>query len=70
MPIQVTLPDDLAEQIGKVSADPSEFVAEAVRHALHHEHIERSVLEVERINSVADELNREAAEVLQFQVIP
>jgi metal-responsive CopG/Arc/MetJ family transcriptional regulator len=68
MSVQVTLPDDLAEQIDHVSDDRTAFVAEAVRRLLH-ESSGASTDEVARINEVADELNREAEDVLEYQVL-
>lgn len=70
MPIQTTLPDDLAAQIGKVSSDPSQFVAAAVRQVLRDASPASQKELVEQINRVVDELNREAADVLEFQAIP
>lgn len=70
MSVQVTLPDDLAEQIDHVAADRTAFVAEAVRRLLRESPEATDVEEVARINAVADELNREAGDVLEYQVIP
>ena len=70
MPIQITLPDDLAAQIGKVSGDPSQFVAAAVRQVLRDASPSSQNEQVEQINRVVDELNREATDVLEFQAIP
>lgn len=69
MSFQVTLPDDLVEQIDHVAADRSAFVTEAVRRLLRDSPEAVVVDEVERINAVADELNREAEDVLEYQVI-
>jgi metal-responsive CopG/Arc/MetJ family transcriptional regulator len=68
--VQVTLPDELAEQIDHVANDRSAFVAEAVRRLLHQSAETSSQNEVGRINELADELNREAEDVLGYQVIP
>ena len=69
MSVQVSLPDELAEQIDHIAPDRSAFVAEAVRRLLR-ESSERSLPdEVARINECADELNREAEDVLEYQVI-
>ena len=65
MTLLVDLPDELIEQIDGVAADRTAFVAEAVRRLLRDAIARRE--EVERINAVADELNREAADVLEFQ---
>lgn len=67
--VQITIPDDLAEQIDHVAADRSTFVAEAVRRLLRDTSESRLDDDVAQINQVADELNREAADVLEYQVI-
>jgi metal-responsive CopG/Arc/MetJ family transcriptional regulator len=69
MSVQVSLPDDLAEQIDDVAADRTAFVAEAVRRLLRESSEAITDDEVARINEVADELNREAEDVLEYQVI-
>ncbi len=69
MSVTVQLPEDLAALIDSVSKDRSAFVAEAVRHALREGSAKHSSEEVARINSLADELNREASDVLEYQVI-
>jgi metal-responsive CopG/Arc/MetJ family transcriptional regulator len=69
MSIQVTLPDDLAEQIDHVAADRAAFVTEAVRRLLRESTETTTRDEVSRINEVADEVNREAEDVLEYQVI-
>lgn len=68
MSVQVTLPDDLAEQIDEVAADRTAFVTEAVRRLLRESSDPTPDDEVARINAVADELNREAEDVLEYQV--
>jgi metal-responsive CopG/Arc/MetJ family transcriptional regulator len=70
MSVQISLPDDLAEQIDDVAADRSTFVAEAVRRLLRDSSRSGSRDELARINELADQLNREAADVLDYQVIP
>jgi metal-responsive CopG/Arc/MetJ family transcriptional regulator len=65
---QVTLTDDLAEQIDHVAADRTAFVTEAVRRLLRESAETTRHDEVARINEVADELNREAEDVLEYQV--
>ena len=68
MSVQVSLPDELAQSIDDVAADRSAFVAEAVKRLLRETaSAERD--EVARINAVIEELNREAADVLEYQVI-
>ena len=69
MSVQITLPDDLAEQIDHVAKDRTAFVAEAVRRLLHDTPEPATSDDVARINEVADELNREAEDVLGYQVI-
>lgn len=69
MSVQVTLPDDLAEQIDHVARDRTEFVTEAVRRLLRESAEPTAYDEVARINEFADELNREAEDVLEYQVI-
>jgi len=67
MSVQITLPDDLAAQIDDVAADRNAFVTEAVRRRLHKSPPLQD--ETARINELADELNQEAVEVLEYQVI-
>ncbi|HEX8617491.1 MAG TPA: ribbon-helix-helix protein, CopG family [Thermoanaerobaculia bacterium] len=67
--MQISLPDELAEQIDHVAADRSVFVAEAVRRLLHETTESQTRNEVARMNELADELNREAEDVLEYQVI-
>jgi len=66
MSVQITLPDELAAQIDDV-ADRNAFVTEAVRRLLHKSPTPAD--EVARINELADELNQEAADVVEYQVI-
>ena len=68
MGVQVNLPDDLAKQIDHIAADRTAFVAEAVRRLLRESSESTKEDEVARINEVADELNREAEDVLEYQV--
>ena len=69
MTVPVNLPDDLVEQIDHVAGDRSAFVAEAVKR-LRRESTESARDEIDRINELSEELNREAADVLEYQVIP
>ena len=69
MTVLVSLSDDLAEQIDHVADDRSAFVAEAVRRLLHESAGTRADDEVGRLNELADELNREALDVLEYQVL-
>jgi len=66
--IQVDLPEDLVARIDDLSSDRSGFVAEAVRKALRETQSETDEHEIARINEVVDELNREAEDVLEYQV--
>lgn len=70
MPVQVNLPEDLAVQIDHVSNDRSAFVTEAVKRLLRESGRESTPDEIDRINELAEELNREAEDVLEHQVIP
>ena len=67
--VTVQLPEDLAAEIDSVSKDRSAFVAKAVRQALRESGSPHLADEISRINAVADELNSEASEVLEYQVI-
>jgi metal-responsive CopG/Arc/MetJ family transcriptional regulator len=69
MSVQIALPDDLAEQIDHVATDRTSFVTEAVRRLLRDSSDAPPEDEVARINQFADELNREAEDVLEYQVI-
>ena len=69
MSVQVSLPDELAAKIDDIATDRTEFVAEAVRRLLYESRTRTVVDETARINELADELNREAEDVLEYQVI-
>ena len=69
MSVNIAIPDDLAEQIDHVATDRTAFVAEAVRRLLRDTSIPTLEEEVARINQFADELNREAEDVLEYQVL-
>ncbi len=69
MSVPVNLPDELAAEIDEVAEDRAAFVAEAVRRMLHRRSVQSLGDETKRINDVADELNREAEDVLEYQVI-
>jgi hypothetical protein len=69
MSVHIAIPDDLAEQIDHVASDRTAFVTEAVRRLLHDASGLTLDDEVARINQFADELNREAEDVLGYQVI-
>lgn len=70
MTIQVNLPDELVAEIDSITHDRSAFVVEAVRNRLRKPEQTSDSDEVARINEAADELNREAEDVLEYQVIP
>ena len=70
MTIQVTLPDDLVARIDHLTGDRAAFVVDAIRSFLRETETATDVDEITRINSAADELNREAEDVLEYQVIP
>ena len=67
MSVQVTVPDELAAQIDEVASDRAAFVTEAIQRVLHKSIPQAD--EMARINELADELNREAEDVLEYQVI-
>lgn len=67
MGVHVTLPEDLAAQIDNVTDDRNAFVTEAVRRLFHNSPPPQD--ETARLNELADELNQEASEVLEYQVI-
>ena len=69
MSVQVSLPEELAAEIDHVTNDRSSFVAEAVRRFLRESSEPTAPSEIDRINELADELNREAEDVLEYQVI-
>lgn len=67
--VTVQIPEDLAAEIDDVSKDRSGFVAEAVCHALRERSIRQVADDAAQIDAVADELNDEASDVLEYQVI-
>jgi len=69
MTVTVQLPEDVASEIDHVSKDRSAFVLLAVRRALRAWPGKHLAEDVAHINSVAEELNREASDVLEYQVI-
>jgi len=66
MTVEINLPEDLIAQIDTLADDRSQFITEAVRRVLAAKSIDHKA-EVDRINAVADELNREAADALEYQ---
>jgi metal-responsive CopG/Arc/MetJ family transcriptional regulator len=69
MSVPVNLPDALAAQIDYIEQDRATFVAEAVRRLLRESRTQPAEDETARINELADELNIEAEDVLEYQVI-
>lgn len=67
--MQVNLPDELVSRIDEVATDRTAFISEAVRRHLRSSSIASVTNETGRINELADELNREAEDVLEYQVI-
>lgn len=67
--VHVNLPDDLVARIDDLSTDRSAFVAEAIRRALRESDRKGDEEEIARINEVADELNREAEDILEYQAL-
>jgi metal-responsive CopG/Arc/MetJ family transcriptional regulator len=67
MSVQVTLSDELVAKIDSVATDRTAFVEAAVRRMLRDS--DSGPSEIEKINAVADELNAEAEDVLEYQVI-
>lgn len=67
--MHIDLPDELIAQIDAVADDRSAFVAEAVRRLLREPDDVSDKSEIDLINELADELNAEAEDVLEYQVI-
>jgi len=67
--MHIDLPEELVAQIDAVAEDRSAFITEAVRRLLHGPSDVSAENEIERINELADELNVEAEDVLEYQVI-
>jgi len=70
MTIQVNLPDELVAQIDNLTGDRAAFVVEAIRSFLRESEEVTDTEEIARIDQAAPELNREAEDVLEYQVIP
>jgi metal-responsive CopG/Arc/MetJ family transcriptional regulator len=68
MSTQVGLPDELIAQIDEMTKNRTAFVEEAVRRMLRESQDSRGD-DLGRINELADELNQEAEDVLEYQVI-
>ena len=67
--MHIDLPDELVSQIDAVANDRSAFVAEAVRRLLRKPGDVSDKNEIDLINELADELNAEAEDVLEYQAI-
>jgi metal-responsive CopG/Arc/MetJ family transcriptional regulator len=67
--VPVDLPDELVARIDDVAEDRAAFIVEAVRNLLRESETTTDATELERINAAADDLNREAEDVLEYQVI-
>jgi len=67
--VQVSLPDELVARIYEVAPDRAAFVSEAVRRFLRDSSGAPRDDETSRLNELAEELNREAEDVLEYQVI-
>ena len=67
--VPVNLPDELVARIDDVAEDRTAYVVEAVRNRLRELETTPDAAELARINDVADDLNREAEDVLEYQVI-
>ena len=67
--MHIKLPEELVAQIDAVADDRSAFVAEAVRRLLREPGDVSGKSEIDLINELADELNAEAEDVLEYQAI-
>ena len=67
--MHIDLPEELVAQIDAVANDRSAFVTEAVRRLLREPGEVADKNEVDLINELADELNAEAEDVLEYQAI-
>lgn len=64
----VTLPGDLVKAIGRHDRNRSAFIEKAIRaYIARLEKVRADARDVEIINRNADDLNREAADVLEYQ---
>jgi len=70
MSVHVDIPDELAEQIDHIASNRTAFVTEAVRRMLREWRPSTLRADVARLNELADELNREAEDALEYQIIP
>lgn len=70
MTIQVSVPDELVTRIDNLTSDRASFVLDAIRTSLRESEATADTDEIARINSAAEDLNREAEDVLEYQAIP
>jgi metal-responsive CopG/Arc/MetJ family transcriptional regulator len=67
----VTLPDDLLRQIDRTQPNRSSFIEKAARKYLEDEaRTKRRMKDAAILERLADKLNEEAADVLEYQGIP
>jgi metal-responsive CopG/Arc/MetJ family transcriptional regulator len=67
----VTLPDDLLGQIDREESNRSAFFEKAARKYLHDaEKARRARNDAAILEKIADRLNEEAADVLEYQGLP
>lgn len=66
MTVRVELPDDLVAEIDRITDDREALVVAAVRLMLRRTTREPRADDVARINEFAEELNREAEDVLEY----
>jgi metal-responsive CopG/Arc/MetJ family transcriptional regulator len=67
----ITLPDDLLRQIDRENPNRSAFLEQAARRLLREAELTRKRRsDAAIINKNAERLNREAADVLEYQSIP
>lgn len=69
MTVQIDLSDELASRIDDLTIDRKVFVEEAVRRMLRETSRDGNAEDLAKINDFADELNREAEDVLEYQVL-
>ncbi len=67
----ITLPEDLLHAIDRVDANRSAFIEKASRaHLAKLEKAKREAADAKTINRIADRLNEEAQDVLEYQGLP
>ena len=68
MTVHLDLPEELIATIDTISKDRNQFIVDAIRQVLRKSK-RPDAEEVALINAVADELNAEAADVLEYQAL-